>query len=82
MSSKLFKEIGNYEIAYKYSKDLLNLKDSLENLTLKNLENLTLLEKTENEKKIIEQKIIQQTIKNEAGEKQSRMWALIFVQTT
>lgn len=51
------RKAGDYESAFKYSQDLLRIRDSLDNLTLNNLEALSQLEKARNEEKIAKEKL-------------------------
>lgn len=73
---KYYRKSGDLESAFRYSQDLLKVRDSLDKIVLNNLETLSLLEKSRNKEKIAREEINRLKVIKQSEEDQSQMWFL------
>ncbi|AEA42421.1 tetratricopeptide repeat-containing sensor histidine kinase [Fluviicola taffensis] len=68
---------GDFESAFRYNQDYIRIRDSIDFLTLNNLETLSLLEKAQSKEKISNEKLKRLKVAEKAKENQTRMWLII-----
>lgn len=70
---------GDFESAFRYNQDYIRIRDSIEFLTLDNLETLSLLQKAQSNEKISNEKLKRLKVAEQAEIDQTQMWLAIMV---